>query len=76
MLETQGFEVAGVDIVFAEFNELEKHMEAVGLADPFTKIVGKAFTIPVPVATFLSDAPAETHAIFPESPFVLVFILT
>ena len=76
MLETHGFELAGVDVVDASIFELAKQTDTDGLEGPPMVIAGKAFTTPVPVATFLVDAPAETQAIFPESPLVLVFILT
>lgn len=76
LLETHGFELAGVDIVDATMFGLAKQTDTDGLEGPPMKVVGKAFTVPVPVATFLVDAPAETHAIFPESPLLLVFILT
>lgn len=76
LLETHGFELAGVDIVDATMFVLAKQTDTDGLEGPPMNVVGKAFTVPVPVATFLVDAPAETQAIFPESPLLLVFILT
>ena len=76
LLETQGFELAGVDVVDAIIFELEKQTDTDGLEGPPIVIVGNALTIPVPVAIFFVEAPVEAHTILPPSPLILVFILT
>ena len=75
LLEIHGFELAVVACVPAVILSA-KQTDAVGPGGPLIFIVGKAFITPVPVAIFLEDAPEDTHVILPESPLVLVFILT